>query len=95
MGISPLQFYDLTPRDVSIILEAQALKEKRRRHLHVWAAWKNAAWGRSKKMPDLRSELRPYAPRDRRVMDRSQIRSALMDMAKAMNIPVVFKKKTE
>lgn len=90
-GISPLQFWSMTQREIVAVLVGSNLRARRAHKLQIFGAWHGQNMARAKKSPDLRQLLRLLDPP--RVMSRQAIRSAVIGMAKAMGAIVVIKKK--
>lgn len=58
-GISPLAFWDMTPREVVLSIEAMAWQAEREQERMLSLAWHIAALQRQKRLQSLRSLLRP------------------------------------
>lgn len=57
VGIDPLMFWELTPNELSVAVQAFAEKMKREHEQQVVVAYLNAYWHRVKKMPSLKEVL--------------------------------------
>lgn len=56
-GIDPLLFWELTPHEVSVAIQAFAEKTKREQEQQIVTAYMNAYWHRVKKMPSIKEVL--------------------------------------
>lgn len=54
VGVSPLEFWQLTPWQFGILLEAYSDKEKQDFDVAVWLVWHGAYFERAKKLPRLK-----------------------------------------
>ena len=54
-----VHFWQMTPWQLGVVLEAQADDAKARHELAMATAWHAAAFQRAKKMPSLREVLKP------------------------------------
>jgi hypothetical protein len=57
IGIDPLTFWELTPRELSVLVEAFEEKSKREQEAQLTTAYLTAYWHRVKKMPSLKEVL--------------------------------------
>lgn len=56
-GVSVLEFWDLTPRETYMAIEAALWRDRRRQKQDLSLAWHTAALTRVKRMPSLKSLL--------------------------------------
>lgn len=61
-GIGVLEFWELTPREVYMAIEAAQWRDERRQKQDIALAWRTAALTRVKRMPSLRSLLTSDKP---------------------------------
>lgn len=90
-GVHPLEFWDLTFREVFNVLQAAARRRREERMLAVFHAWHGAAFDRQKRLPDLTGILRKMEPP--RVMSPREQRASILGIAHAMGAKVRYVKK--
>lgn len=90
-GISPLQFWSMTQREIYAVFVGGNIKARRDHKLQIFGAWHGQNMARGKRSPDLKQLLRQIDPP--RVMSPKAIRAAVIGMAKAMGAIVVHKKR--
>lgn len=57
LDLEPDSFWDRSPREVNLILEARIVAKTKERNLMAWHAWNTAAMIRAKQMPRLQTLL--------------------------------------
>lgn len=75
------------------MLNGAAIARRRDRQLHLWGGWHNAAFQRSRKLPNLASLLRKLEPL--RVMSPKELRRSIVSSFMALGAKVTFRKKGE
>lgn len=90
-GVQPLEFWDLTYREVYNVLKAAARRRREERMLAIFHSWHAAAFERQKRLPDLAGILRKMEPA--RVMSPREVRASIFGIAKAMGAKVRHVKK--
>ena len=56
-GLDPAQFWQLTLREIQVIIDAAARRLQREHEMTAWHAWTTASLGRLKRIPPLRKIL--------------------------------------
>lgn len=62
VGISPLSFWDMTPRETVVAFDAAAWRAEKEQRRTLSLAWHVAALQRVKRLPSLAQLLRPRQP---------------------------------
>lgn len=90
-GVLPHLFWDYTYRELAAAFEGAAIKRRRDHQLHLWAHFQGQGFARAKRLPRLSDLLRKLEPS--RVMSPEGLRSAIINMARAMGATVTHRKK--
>jgi hypothetical protein len=79
IGIDPLTFWELTPHELSILVDAFKEKTKREQEFQVVTAYLTAYWHRVKKMPSMKEILKESEVKKKKTPEQ------MLDVVKQLN----------
>ena len=80
IGIDPLVFWELTPRELTVLVDAYEIEEKLQHEKDMAVAYLTAYWHRVKKMPSLKEVLGIKKP-----AKRTQTPEEMLETVKRLN----------
>jgi hypothetical protein len=85
-GVKPLEFWEMTPLELAVTIDAYVEKETANFEQGITLAYMGAAWQRAKKMPRLETVLNKIKNTTQRKNKKAQTPVEMMAVFKSMSV---------